>query len=57
MAYEALAKQSKFPHTTIYNAKRFIGKSLEDEKMRAYAAEHPFSVVPTTLSNFSKVSE
>lgn len=55
VAYEALAAQSKLPHNTIYNAKRFIGKSLDDPETQAYAAEHPFHVVPTTLSNYSKV--
>eukprot|EP01039_Chlorochromonas_danica_P009972 gene9971-11022_t len=55
VAYEALAKQAFSPQNTIYNAKRFIGKSLEEEDTQAYAAEHPFTVVPSRLSNFSKV--
>eukprot|EP01031_Cornospumella_fuschlensis_P025351 gene25351-30612_t len=55
VGYEALAKQSAYPQNTIYNAKRFIGKSLEEEETQAYAAEHPFTVVSSTRSNYSKV--
>ena len=47
---------SRKPLNTIYNAKRFIGRSLEDENVRQYASEHPFKVVDSSASNFSKVA-
>jgi molecular chaperone DnaK (HSP70) len=63
-AYAALPELSKHPENTIYNAKRFIGRSLESEETRLYASEHPFQVVSLAnlslpnglpLSNFSQV--
>eukprot|EP01038_Epipyxis_sp_PR26KG_P014585 gene14585-19587_t len=54
-AYEALPQLSKYPLNTIYNAKRFIGRSLEDESVKQYANDHSFKVVESNLSNFSKV--
>lgn len=55
VAYEALPELNKHPQNSIYNAKRFIGRSLEEEQVRSYADEHPFKVVPSSLSNYSKV--
>jgi len=55
VGYDALPYLTKDPEHTIYNAKRFIGRSLDE--VQAYAAEHPFAVVENhTLSNFSKVA-
>ena len=54
-AYDAIPQLSLNPTNTIYNAKRFIGRSLEEENVKAYAAEHAFNVVASNLSNFSKV--
>lgn len=55
VAYDAISQLSKLPKNTIYNAKRFIGRSLEEEQVQIYASEHPFNVVPSSLSNYSKV--
>eukprot|EP01035_Chromulina_nebulosa_P043405 gene43405-58788_t len=55
-AYDALPYLSRKPLNTIYNAKRFIGRSLEDENVRQYASEHPFKVIDSSVSNFSKVA-
>eukprot|EP01039_Chlorochromonas_danica_P013281 gene13281-15343_t len=56
-AYEAMAQLSQQPLRTIYNAKRFIGRSLEDEQVQAYASAHSYKVVPVdgSVSNHSKV--
>lgn len=56
VGYEALSDLSTRPQNTIYNAKRFIGRSLEEDQVKTYADEHPFKVVPSTVSNYSKVS-
>ncbi len=55
VGYDALGDLSSRPQNTIYNAKRFIGRSLDEDQVRTYADEHPFKVVPSSLSNFSKV--
>jgi len=56
VGYDAYSYLSKDPQNTIYNAKRFIGRSLEEEQVRNYANDHPFNVVEsTTTSNYSKV--
>lgn len=55
VGYDALGDLSSRPQNTIYNAKRFIGRSLDEDQVRTYADEHPFKVVASSLSNFSKV--
>lgn len=52
-----MAQLSQQPLRTIYNAKRFIGRSLEDEQVQAYASAHSYKVVPVdgSVSNHSKV--
>ncbi len=52
-----MAQLSQEPLRTIYNAKRFIGRSLDEEQVRDYAAAHSFKVVSIdhTVSNHSKV--
>ena len=41
-AYEARERLSEHPLDTIFNSKRFIGRSLLDEQVQAYAKAHPF---------------
>jgi molecular chaperone DnaK (HSP70) len=57
VAYEARQKLSCDPLRTIYNAKRFIGRGLDDDQVKLYANEHPFTILPinSTVSNFSQV--
>lgn len=52
-----MAQLSQQPLRTIYNAKRFIGRSLEDEQVQEYASAHSYKVVPVdgSVSNHSKV--
>jgi molecular chaperone DnaK (HSP70) len=53
--YDALPLLKKDPEKTIYNAKRFIGRSLDDEVVAEYARNHPFHVVMSNESDYSKV--
>lgn len=46
---------SSSPLRTIFNSKRFIGKTIDEEDVRAYAQSHPFHVVETDISPFGKV--
>ena len=55
MAYDALPYLSLRPESTIFNAKRFIGGSLNDSATQSYAAAHPYNVVTTNISKHSKV--
>jgi len=56
VGYEALRQLSSNPHNTIFNAKRFIGRSLQDDDVKLYAAEHAFNVVENdSISNHSRV--
>jgi hypothetical protein len=57
VAYEAVKQLSQSPQNTIYNAKRFMGRSLEEVDVQTYANDHPYKVVPSTASKFSKVSD
>lgn len=52
-----MAQLSQQPLRTIYNAKRFIGRSLDDEQVQEYAAAHSYKVVPVdgSVSNHSQV--
>lgn len=54
-AYDALPQLSLNSMNTIYNAKRFIGRNLDEVEVQNYANEHSFDVVRSNLSNFSKV--
>ena len=45
VGYEALPYLSTDPKNTIFNAKRFIGRSLEDQDVVEYAKSHPFDVI------------
>ncbi len=42
---DAVAAKSQNYHTTIYNAKRFIGRAFTDDGVERDAADHPFRVV------------
>ena len=42
---DAVAVQEKHFRTTIYNAKRFIGKRFSDEGVEQDIADHPFRIV------------
>jgi len=53
--YDALPLLKKDPEKTIYNAKRFIGRSLDDAVVAEYARNHPFHVVMSNESDYSKV--
>lgn len=55
VAYDALPYLSLRPESTIFNAKRFIGGSLNDSATQSYAAAHPYNVVTTNISKHSKV--
>ena len=56
-AWEARDRLGAYPQDTIFNAKRFLGRSLDDEKMQAYADAHPFEAVRAAedVSPFGKV--
>ena len=43
-AHDAVLRLGSHPLDTIYNSKRFIGRSLEDEGVLEYASAHPFAV-------------
>lgn len=53
--YDALPELSTSPQNTIFNSKRFIGRSLEEPDVQQYSASHPFNVVKTNISEFGKV--
>ena len=55
VSYGALPYLSMKPQNTIYNAKRFMGGNLVDETTIAYAAAHPYKVIPANLANNTKV--
>lgn len=49
---DAIPNLSMHPDRTIFNAKRFIGKNLNDPETLEYASSHPFKVINTEgLSN------
>lgn len=52
--YEAVALGGSNPENTIYNAKRFIGREI-DEDVKKYAENHPFHVVFEKSSKYSHV--
>ena len=51
--HEALKRLEEHPHNTIFNAKRFIGRSLDEDVVKLYAENHPFQgkfiVYPTNI--------
>lgn len=55
VAHNALPYLSISPENTIFNAKRFLGRSLDDESMAIYSKAHPFSVVKSNVSQFGSV--
>ena len=55
VGYDALPYLVSHPKNTIYNAKRFIGRSLEESDVQLYASQHPYDVV-SHKSNFSQVA-
>ncbi len=55
VSYDALRLQVTRAQNTIFNAKRFLGGSFDDPAIVSYANSHPFSVVATNASNFTKV--
>lgn len=54
--YDAIPKLTSDSQRTIFNAKRFIGRSLNDSSVQEYAAKHPYTVVPLPVgrSNYSE---
>ena len=48
--YQALPYLQTDPANTIYNAKRFIGRSLDDPIVLEYAKNHPFRIVRVNSS-------
>jgi len=42
VGYEAVALLSARPADTVFNSKRFLGRSLGEASVQAYAAAHPF---------------
>ena len=53
--YDAMKYLQLSPANTIYNAKRFIGRSLEEPVVSSYAASHPYKVV--SAANITEFSE
>lgn len=53
--YDAISYLQTQPENTIFNAKRFIGKSLDDDDVKQYANSHPFTVVKSNSSIYSEV--
>ena len=53
--YDAISYLQTQPENTIFNSKRFIGKSLEDDDVKQYANSHPFTVVKSNTSIYSEV--
>jgi molecular chaperone DnaK (HSP70) len=56
--YDALERLSTFPLDTIYESKRFIGRSLGEEGVQNYASGHPFNIIEIdddTISQYSKI--
>lgn len=45
VGYEAVQYLSKDPKNTIFNAKRYIGRSLDDPVVAEYAKSHPYDTV------------
>lgn len=54
--YDALPYLSTKPLNTIFNAKRFIGKSMHDQDISEYAASHPFKVVEGNNSEYGDIA-
>lgn len=55
--YKALQFLTHFPQRTIFNSKRFIGRSLQDPDVQKYALSHPFKVVETgEITNNGKIA-
>ena len=56
-AYDAVRRLSDDPLNTIFNSKRFIGRTLDEEKVSMYASSHPFKVVRvnSTVTPFGQV--
>ena len=55
VGYDALPYLSSDPTNTIFNAKRFIGRSLDDPITSEYADAHPYRTV--SLRDAAKVGE
>ena len=49
-AYDAVSRMSDDPQNTIFNSKRFIGRTLAEDKVDVYATSHPFKVVKVNSS-------
>ena len=49
VGYDALPYLTKNPKNTIYNSKRFIGRTLDDINTNIFASKHPFELI--TLTN------
>jgi len=45
VGYEAQKRLSDDPRNTIFNAKRFIGRTLDEPEVQQYASSHPFRAV------------
>jgi len=57
VGYEAVGLLSARPADTIFNSKRFIGRSLDEEEVQAYASAHPFQLaaVGSEVTPFGQV--
>ena len=54
--YDAMKYLQLDPINTIYNAKRFIGRSLDDEVVSSYADNHQYRVVKSVnITEFSEI--
>lgn len=53
--YEARAQLETNPENTIFNAKRFIGRTLDEESVQSYANSHSFHVVRSNASMHGEI--
>ena len=45
IGHDALCQAEQYTQNTIYDAKRFIGKTFDEESLRKQAARYPFKVL------------
>ena len=45
VGYKAAAQSDHNPKNTVYDAKRFIGKTFSKEELESEAARYPFEVI------------
>ena len=56
VGYEAIPYLSSDPKNTIFNAKRYIGRSLDDPVVAEYARSHPYETIGLTAEILNEVN-